>query len=377
MMKTILFVIAEDWYAYTHRFHQMQALQNAGFTVILASRFHKHRRYFQDAGIETIELNRIKRDNLNPLAELLTVFELYRLYRKIRPTILHHVGVKLIVNGMIAALLAGAKKSINVFAGLGYLFVKKTPVIVAVRTTVVLLLKLCFRAGQHWIICQNHDDAAILRKHFPTIPQNIILGAGIDLNHWRPPLNLPHNAQPKIILSARMVANKGVPEAVIAVHELNQEGVPCELHLVGEPDPQNPSRISEFQLQTWNDQAHVFYHGKQDDVRPWLHACDIACLPSYTEGLPKALLEAAACGLPLVGSDIPGIREVIVENQTGLFSKARDVASLKAALKQLILSPSLRHQMGQNAKQLVEEKFSKDKINQQLIELHNKMCESP
>jgi glycosyltransferase involved in cell wall biosynthesis len=377
LSKTVLFVIAEDWYAYSHRLDQMKALQEAGFTVKLASNFNNHHHFFHANGIETIQLSHIKRDNLNPFTELLTIFELYRVYRSTRPTILHHVGVKLVLNGMIAATLAGLKKSVNVFAGLGYLFLKQTLWVKAIRALVVWVLQWCFRGGEHRIVCQNHEDARALKQHFPTSPQHVILGAGIDLHLWHPPAQAPQNQTPKIILAARMVANKGILEAVTAVRELNLEGVACELHLVGEPDPGNPGTISNFQLHTWDDQSQVYYHGKQDDVQPWIHASDIACLPSYTEGLPKALLEAAACGLPLVGSNIPGIREIIIENETGLLITAGDVTSLKTALKLLIFSSALRQKIGQAARQLMEKKFSKTIINQEIVALHEKLHTTP
>ncbi|MDQ6994878.1 MAG: glycosyltransferase, partial [Mariprofundaceae bacterium] len=177
----------------------------------------------------------------------------------------------------------------------------------------------------------------------------------------------------KVTLVARMLWDKGVGEFVEAIRVLKEKGLKVKACLVGEPDDSNPASISLKQLEAWQQEGVVKWEGHRNDINQVWAKSNIAVLPSYREGLPKTLLEAAACGRAMIATDVPGCRSIVIQDETGVLVPARNVDQLAVAIENLIKAPSLRHEMGKRARLLVERKFSDTVINHEILELYNKL----
>jgi glycosyltransferase involved in cell wall biosynthesis len=301
----------------------------------------------------------LSRRHGNPLRELIG---LTRLYFHERPDIVHHVALKPVVYGSIAARFACVPGRVNAVAGLGWLFTSDQGLMRLVRPVVRWTLARLLDARGSLTIVQNPDDRALLiHAHLPEARLRLIRGAGVDTALFHP---APEPSGPVcIVLAARMLWNKGVEEFVRAAQILTEAGVCARFILVGDPDPGNPASVPVEVLRAWHGRNGVEWRGRRDDMPSVFHAAHIACLPSYyREGLPKVLLEAAACGLPIVATDAPGCREIVRDGENGFLVPVRDAETLAKALRNLIDHPALRAQMGRRGRQIVLEEFSQDRV---------------
>jgi len=353
--KTLLFLLTEDWFFASHFQTRALAAKAAGWRVILAARESDATPKIREAGIEVIPIPFIRR-RLNPFAELVFTLQLAKLYRQIKPDLVHHIALKPIVIGGLAARLAGIKAIVNAPVGLGFVFSSETPLAKFLRPLVSALLKITLSPKNARIIFENPDDIAALaaQKIIRKDAAILIRGAGVDIDEFSPTPEPPGNV--RIILIARMIREKGISDFVEAAAILRGE---ADFILVGAPDEGNPNTITETELKTWQAQGKITWLGPRKDIAKLLASAHIACQPStYREGLPKSALEAMAAGKPLVATDIPGCREAVIHNVTGLLVPPRDPQALAAALKTLIEDPSLRARMGQAGRKRAEQKFS-------------------
>ena len=364
----LLFVVTEDWYFVSHRLPLAIAALEVGFEVVVATRIKNHGLVIRNAGIKLIPLELSRRGG-NPIKEILS---LTRLYRNERPDIIHQVALKPVFYGSIAALALGIPRKVNAVAGLGWLFTSSTLGAQITRKLVRPLLGFLLSRSRCQTIVQNPDDQKILI--LSGVPQNqisLIRGAGVDTKIFFPiegPLG-----PVTIILVARMLWAKGVREFVLAAQRLNEEGIFARFVLVGEPDEANPGSVPHKNLREWDGKSGVEWWGHREDMPAVLQHAHIACLPSfYGEGLPKSLLEAAACGLPIVTTDNPGCREVVEDGGNGFLVPAKDVGALTSALKQLILDVDLRRTMGKRSRTLAQERFSQEIVIAETLSIYYK-----
>jgi glycosyltransferase involved in cell wall biosynthesis len=223
------------------------------------------------------------------------------------------------------------------------------------------------------LIMQNPDDLELLRRRGLLRHDRVVLirGSGVDTARFRP---MPEPAGvPAAVLVGRMLSDKGVHELVGAARLLRHRGVPLEVRLVGPPDPHNPSSIPAATLRAWHAEGIVRWLGPQGDAAAVWRDAHIAVLPSYREGLPKALLEAAACGRPLVATEVPGCREVVRDGETGLSVPVRDAVALADALERLAGDPALRRRLGANARRLVEAAFAEPTVVRETLRLYARL----
>ena len=358
MSDKLLFVVTEDWYFVSHRLQLAKTALAQGYDVVIATRVGRHGDVIRDAGIRLIPFELSRRSG----NALLEIWSLFRLYRREQPRLIHHVAMKPVFFGAIAAKLAGDVGLVNAIAGLGWLFTSSSllarlikPI---VRSTMVHLLN-----NRHSItIVQNTEDGEVLKlagvaaDHIRLIP-----GAGVDIHVFCPAMN--PSQPPCVMLAARMLWTKGVGEFVAAARLLTMRGVEARFLLVGEPDPANPDTIPEAKLREWHGEFGVEWLGRREDMPSVWQSAHIACLPSlYREGLPKCLLEAAACGLPIVTTDTPGCREVIVDGEEGLLVPPKNAEALANAIERLIRQPNLRKQMGRKARERAIRLFSEEQV---------------
>ncbi len=371
----LVFVTTEDWYFLSHRLGLAQAEQRRGQRLALAARIEQGgAARLAKADIEAIALP-WRRGGFSLLRDLLAVARLYHLYRRRRPRLVHHVALKPILLGTLAARMAGTHPIVNAVAGLGFMFTAKTWRARFLRFLFVILARPLMRGAQCHFLFQNPSDRAVLSKLLRLNPEqtHLIAGVGIDLAHY-PALPAPENPGIIVALVARMLAIKGIDLAVAAIQRLRQEGLAIHLDLFGALDPGNPSAFTKAQIDIWQAQGGVTWHGHVEDIATVWGRADIAILPSRGgEGLPKALLEAAACARPMVGSDVPGIASLVIDGVTGIRVAVENVEGLAIALRRLADDRALRLAMGLRARAHIAAQFSAEQIQEALGALHQRL----
>jgi glycosyltransferase involved in cell wall biosynthesis len=364
----LLFIVTEDWYFVSHRLLLAVEARAAGYDVAVATRVRQHAETIRRAGIRVIPFELSRRIG-NPLFELMG---LLFLYRRERPDIIHHVALKPIFLGGLAVRLAGFPAQVNAVAGLGWLFISRSRVARLLISLIRWVLARLLSAPRCRVIVQNPDDAELLTKSgVKETHLRMIRGVGVDTSEFSPS---PEPMEPVcVVLAARILWDKGVGEFVEAARQLAGNGVKARFILVGDPDPENPASVPETTLHAWQKEEVVECWGHRDDMVAVFHAAHVVCLPSYREGLPKVLLEAAACGRPIVTTDVPGCREIVRAGENGLLVPARDAQALSEALSRLIKNPELRAQMGRRGREIVLKDFSLEKVIAQTLSLYKEL----
>ena len=365
-MKILLFANT-DWYLFNFRLSLAQALRAAGHTIVLVSPPGKYIGNLQAAGFRWIEFP-LSRRGTNPLFEIKTIARLRQLYRQEKPNIVHHFTIKCVLYGSLAARLAGVKGIINAITGLGYVFIGSNQQANRLLFMVKGLYWLALRNTR--VIFQNEDDRALFQEMGLVNPAqcNLIAGSGVDTQRFKP--TPEPEGIPLIVLPARLLWDKGVGEFVEAARLLRSQGIPARFVLVGDTDPDNPAGVPDQQLHDWQTEGVVECWGWQENMSLVYECANIVCLPSYREGLPRTLVEAAACGRSLVAADVPGCREIVHNAENGLLVPVRDVQALAAAVKTLVLIPGMRQEMGIRGRAMVEKSFSVEKVVSETLQVY-------
>ena len=360
----LLFLVTEDWYFCSHRLPVARAARDAGFAVSVATRVRDHGAEIRAEGFALIPLH-WKRRGDGVLGGLRAIAEIAQVYRSERPDILYHVALKAVLFGGIAARLAFLGRTrppmVAAVMGLGSSAASR------LRRR-VLGWALRAGAGGGMVVCQNAEDRAALAD-FGFDPRRIALirGSGVDTAHFAP---LPEPAGCTVALVGRMLRSKGVLDAAAAVSLLRADGLAVDLILAGGADSDSADSLSEAELRALGREPGITWLGHIGDVRPVWRDAAIALLPSsYGEGVPKALLEAASCGRPIIASDRPGCRDVVVHGETGLLVPPGDVAALAAAIRTLAGDPALRHRMGAAGRARVLSEFAEERVAEQTLTL--------
>ena len=369
--RKALFVVTEDWAFCSHRIPTALAVRDGGFDVALTAREGKHRKQIEQLGFKFVPW-KISRKSLNPFREFFSLIRLINILNAERPALVYNVTLKPIVYGSLAAMFSGVPHTINLFSGLGTLFISKSPLLRLVRALVLPLLRYVNAAPGTWVMVQNSDDAKEMERLSVGGSERraVVPGSGIDTHYFKP---LPEPDGPlTAVLLSRMLRDKGVNEAVEAARILKQKGRNIRIVLVGDPDTENPSHIPEKTLQEWNDEGIIEWWGKSDDVREVWKKAHVALLPSYREGMPRSLLEGAASGRPLVAANSPGCRDLVQDGINGILVELKNAEAIADALMRLDDDAALRHQMGKNARNDAEKIFSNEAISKKIIEIIGK-----
>jgi glycosyltransferase involved in cell wall biosynthesis len=379
-MAKVLMVAHWDWVLYNFRLPLARALREKGFEVIFICPYGEYVPKLKEEGFRWIHWAIVRR-SLNPVRELIAILHLASIYQREQPQIVHHFTIKPNFYGSIAALLARRDKVINTFTGLGFLF-SEHPLAIGLRSSVLPLAKLAFRASKGWSVFQNHQDLETCLRLRLVLPERVVVidGSGIDTrkfhpNHDSPPDN--HEHPTVVLMAARLLWDKGVREFVEAARVLKARGLQVEFWLAGKPDKGNPMCVPEEFLKKWQEEGVINWLGHRDDMPNLLQQVDIAVLPSYYhEGVPRFLLEAAACGLPLVATDIEGCRVVVREGVNGFLVPPRNPTALADALERLLQDPSLRRRMGQASRHIAEVEFDERKVLAKWLALYERVLSS-
>jgi glycosyltransferase involved in cell wall biosynthesis len=242
---------------------------------------------------------------------------------------------------------------------MGYIFTGESVLLGMIRRFMRIMLKICLRPRNHWLILQNDSDAEAFRRGNVAAPDRtrVIRGSGVDIGQFRPTDRSKRRGLVASVVG-RQLRDKGIREAVLAARELARREVPVAIRLVGRPDPGNPSSIPDEVLNQWQREGCVERAGYVDDMVALWDDSDVAVLPSYREGLPKSLLEAASSGLPIVTTDVPGCRDAVEDGVTGYIVPVCDWIALADAIERLVENPELRRSMGAAARERVIRNFS-------------------
>ena len=368
----LLFLVTEDWYFCSHRLPLARAARDAGFDVTVATRVTNHGPQIVAEGFCLRPLSWRRRGD-GILGSLRALAGIVRIYRQERPTIVHHIALKPVVFGSLAARMAGVTRVVNAINGLGFAFTAQSGMARMARTALQILFRLIVDRSQTLVLFQNEDDRQLLLdgRFLNRSATAVVRGSGVDITYFRP-LPEPVDDPAVIALVTRMVAIKGVDTLVEASRLLKDRGIPHRLLLVGAPDPDNPSSIRAEALRAWAEEAGISWLGHRQDMQEIWAKAHIAALPSHGgEGLPKTLLEAAACGRPIVATDVAGSREIAIDGVNALVVPPRDAGALAAALERLLLDPELRCRFGAAGRRIVEAEHSDLKVAAATLALYD------
>lgn len=371
--RKLLFLIAEDWYFWSHRLPIAQAAKADGYEVIIATRENEHGRLIEREGFRLIPVS-MRRKGRNIFHEVSSIIELIRVYREEKPDIVHHVAMKPVLYGTIAARLAGVPFVVNALAGLGHIFTANGLKTRLIRLVVRASLRFVFNCPHSAVILQNYEDMEKLERECNLRKEMLALirGSGVDLDRYYP-LPKSNNNAPVVLLPSRMLWEKGVSEFLEAAKILRDQGVQARFVLVGRIDPDSPSAITAGQLEQWNESGTIEWWGFSDNMPSVFAQADIVCLPTfYGEGIPKVLIEAAACGCPIVATDIPGCREVVKDGDNGLLVPVKNAGKLAEALRKLIQDGSVRKAMGERGRVIAVNQFSVERVVEQTLGVYNR-----
>lgn len=368
--RHLVYVITEDWFFASHFKDRALAAISSGYQVTVITRSRESSKQLQGSGLSFINIEFARR-GLNPIKEIHTILQLKKTFRQLRPHIVHNIALKPVVLGSIAARLASVRNVVNAPVGMGYVFTSDETQARLLRPFVIRLIRYVLNTPNTRVVIENNDDLNNLIEGNFAEREKILLikGAGVDL------INFSHVQEPpsplKVIMISRMLRDKGVEEFAQAASLLTKKFSDVQFILVGDTDSGNPTSMSHKQLNELNQSIYIKWLGNRTDIATLLSGSHIVCLPSYREGLPKSLIEAAAAGRPIVTTDVPGCREVVTDGVNGFLVPPRNSELLANAIEKLIVDPSLRVKMGANNRQKAELEFANEIIISQTQDVYD------
>lgn len=371
--KKIIFFVSEDWYFYSHRLSIACELKNAGFDVVVVTNLSTYLNKLEGHGFKVINMD-FKRESINPFKIYQVIKKLKEIYLIESPDVIHNISLMPIILGTLSAKFFNSLYVINTFTGLGHIFSSKKLMTRIIRILILEpVLNMLLNKKNVWAIVQNIDDMKLLNalKIINKDRTVLIKGSGVDIEKFK--FISESEETPVVVLATRMLRDKGVEEYISSVRELKKEKIDAEFILVGDVDLSNPSSIREADILSWQKENIIDWWGYRNDMEKVFANVHIVCLPSYREGLPKVLLEAAAVGRPIVATDVPGCREIVRDGENGLLVPVKNSSELSLALKKLIADKALRKKMGARGRTIVENEFSYDVVNAQTLALYDRV----
>ncbi|MEM7478868.1 MAG: glycosyltransferase family 4 protein [Planctomycetota bacterium] len=372
----LLFVVNVDWFFLSHRLPIALEAQKKGYEVHVATTSTGRIDEIAQYGFQTYELS-LKRSSMSFLDSFRAFLEIRRIYRCVKPLVVHLISIKPVIIGGFAARICGIPGVVAAVPGLGFIFSDKGVVASLRRFLVGFGYSVALGHKNLVVIFQNTEDKRTISEiaRVDDKKVRIIRGSGVDLQLFT---FVPLRTETPIVLFAgRLLKDKGVEEFVDAARLLKNEpdappnGVRCVI--VGEPDEGYRATISAEQLTNWETEGAVEFWGKRDDMQKVISLAQIVVLPSYREGLPKVLAEAAACGRAVITTDVPGCRDAIEPNETGLLVPVRESEPLAAAIRALLDDTQRCREMGVKGRELAERKFDVRSVVNQHLQIYNEL----
>lgn len=372
-MKALLFANT-DWYLFNFRQSLARTLREGGHDVLLVSPPGRFGEELREKGYRWEPAPMLRR-SLNPLREYALVQWLRRLIERERVDLVHGFTIKPAVYGSIAARLAGVPARVNAVAGMGYVFTSSAPRALVLRPVIRRLFRYALDGDGARLILQNPDDVAMFSRarlvHADKV--RLIPGSGVDCNRFTAVSGVRSSGRFRAVLPARILWDKGIAEYIEAARLLRARGTPVDFLLAGDPDPGNPASVPEHVVRGWVDEGLVQWLGHVKDMPALFHSVDAVVLPSYREGLPKGLIEAAACALPLVTTDVPGCREVVTHERDGLLVPVRNAQALADAIARLQADPALCRRLGAAAREKALSHFDERSVIERTLAVYREL----
>lgn len=378
MNKKVLFIINVDWFFISHRLPIALKALNDGFSVSIACHFTSHREELQKMGFNTIEVP-FSRSGAGLISEIRTLLRLRRAISTEKPSIVHAVTIKpVLYAGVVLKTVSNKIPFVAAISGLGYVFTAESVRAKVTRVLVSLFYKVSLSQKNKMVIFQNSSDESILTDvaKLTYHQKTLIKGSGADLDTYvyQPEPTLAHV---RVVMACRLLREKGVYEFVDAAQQVKLKYPQSEFWLVGSPDLENPNTVSQTEIDQWIKQDIITYLGHRTDIPDIFLSSNIVCLPSfYGEGVPKVLIEAAACGRAIITTDNPGCRDAVIAGVTGLCVPIKDSTALANAILKLIDEPELRVKMGSAARKLAENEFDVRSVVNKHMEIYTQLLKS-
>jgi len=357
----IVSIVNVDWFFISHRLPIALEAIAQGHEVYIFAKDTGEMEYLKSLGINTCPIN-LERGSINPFQSLKLLLDLKEKITSIQPDVVHLVTIKPVLIGGLASILAKVPSIVYAISGLGFIFTNTMLKAKILRLGIIPLYRLALSAKNKKVIVQNLDDLRILRQYVP-IPETqtiLIPGSGVDLQQFDvQPLPLKNKI---VLMACRLLADKGVYEFHKSILLLKEKYPDVKFVLVGGIDPDNPTSLTEQELNEWVKKGDLEWWGHQSNMAKILSQATVVVLPSYREGMPKVLLEAQALGRPIVTTDVPGCREAIENGKTGFLAQVKDEKSLANEIEKLIINDELCLEFSRNARALAEQKFDIEQV---------------
>lgn len=371
----LIYVVTEDWFFYIHRLPTMRAAVRAGFDVALITRVDQHRARIEAEGVRVIPFP-FSRKSKNPITAIGNIFALANIYRRERPDIVHHIALKPILFGSLAAWLARVPRIVNGYVGLGTLFYSDIPLTRVLRPLIFPLLRAVVKRDTVWTLFENSDDAGRMTRDRMAVQDRttIIPGSGVNIDRYQ---TAPMPSTPPFIcmFAGRMIAMKGLQTIHDAFAILKDTAPHIKLWLCGTPDPGNPESWDEQRLTDWAaSNPNVIYRGYQTDMAALWPQAHLALQPTIGgEGLPVSLLEAGACARPMIATNVPGCREVAKDGINAILIPEQDPQALADAIQSFASDGEKTTRMGLASRTLIAEKFSSTHVTQAMYDVYHSL----
>jgi glycosyltransferase involved in cell wall biosynthesis len=342
--------------------------------VIIATPKSRHTPLVEAAGLTWAPL-RLSRSGMRPWSEAMTIAALYKTYRRFRPDLVHHVTSKPVLYGTPVARMTGVRAVVNAISGMGSNFDHDLGATGMLSSLLAAGYRTALRHPNMKVIFQNRShQKEFVRRGWVRAEQSVLIrGAGVDTQVFAPS-EVGLQGVPLVVLVSRMLHRKGIHDFVEAARRLRLERINARFALIGDPDPDNADSIQEQQLRAWHEEGSVEYWGRREDIADVLRTAAISCLPTHLpEGVPKSLIESAACGLPIVTTDVPGCRELVADGVNGFVVALHDVEALVTALRTLLNDPTLRLRMGKAGRARVLEEYSLPRVVEEHLAVYQEL----
>ena len=367
-----MFVVNVDWFFISHRLTLALAAQSRGYEVHIAAGLTNRSAELQSYGF-TVHALPLDRSGTGVISAWRLAAQLWRIFRLVRPDLVHLITIKPVLLGGLAARMAGIRVMVAAVSGLGYVFVARDGWAQLRRIVIAAVYRLVFKRTNATVIVQNPDDRQQLMAITGLSADNFIMirGSGVDLTRYVPQPQADGAAV--VVLAARFLADKGLREFVQAAAILKARGCAARFVLVGSVDPANPASLTQAEIDAWVHDGVVENWGHRMDMPQVFAQARLVVLPSYREGMPKVLLEAAACGRPVITTDVAGCRDAIDAGVTGLLVPARDAPALANAIGELLSNPLRGKRMGDAGRSLAEREFDVRNVEIAHMQLYERL----
>jgi glycosyltransferase involved in cell wall biosynthesis len=365
----IAIVLNTSWNIYNFRLGLVRSLINEGHEIIAVAPYDDYSSKLKEIGCKYEKVMMDSR-GANPIKDFGLTIELYRIYRRINPDIILHFTIKPNIYGTFAARLLGIP-AINNVCGLGTVFLNRGIVSFVAK----MMYKVAFRFPAK-VLFQNDQDKKLFidEKLIQKDIAELIPGSGIDLSKFVPAA-LPKNKDFTFLLISRLIHDKGIVEYIEAIKKLKRQGIKARFQILGAIDEEHRRGIRADIIDSWIQDGLIEYLGRVPDVRNYIKNADCIVLPSYREGTPRTLLEAAGMARPIVTTNVAGCNNVVKDNYNGFLCDLKDVDDLANKMeKMLSLSFEERQEFGNKGRELVERSYDEYVVINKYQELVNNVA---